>query len=176
VNTFRKISAVRVPLEISTLSELDKTIYCVLNNQKLKNLQKINLYCKILNKKLEERLKSKNIDTPSVPKPENIENEAIKEEIYENELNILNKRILQSDPEDDNMEFSFLANQSYSDILKKKENKAENRIGDINIATEFNKSNKNKLQNQRNKSDVNHPPQQIKWDKLLMKERGKRLL
>jgi hypothetical protein len=60
----------------------------------------------------------------------------------------LNKRILQSDSEDDNMEFSFLANQSYSDILKKKENKAENRIDDIKIATEFNKSNKKKLPNQ----------------------------
>jgi hypothetical protein len=132
------VPAGRVPLEISTLSELDKAMSSVLNNQKLSNLQKINLYSKILNKNLikEERLKSKNVDTQSVLKPENIKNEAIKQEIYENKLDILNKRILKSDPEDENMEFSFLANQSYSDILKKKENQAENRIDDIKITTE----------------------------------------
>jgi len=140
------VPAGRVPLEISTLSELDKAMSSVLNNQKLSNLQKINLYSKILNKNLimEERLKSKNVDTQSVPKPENIKNEAIKQEINENELDILNKRILKSDPEDENMELSFLANQSFSDILKKKENKAENRIDDIKITTELNQSNKKK--------------------------------
>ena len=66
---------------------------------------------------MEERLKDKNMDTTSV-KPENTKNEAIKQEIYENEQDILNKKFLQqSDIEDDNMELSFLANQSYSDLL-----------------------------------------------------------
>jgi hypothetical protein len=163
------VPAGRVPLEISTLSELDKAMSSVLNNQKLSNLQKINLYSKILNKNLimEERLKSKNVDTQSVPKPENIKNEAIKQEINENELDLLNKRILKSDPEDENMELSFLANQSYSDILKKKENKAENRIDDIKITKELNQSNKKKTPKSNEKNQILiTPPQQIKWDKL----------
>ena len=78
------VPAGRVPFEISTLSELDKAMSSVLNNQKLSNLQKINLYSKILNKNLimEERLNSKNVDTQSVPKPENIINEAVAIQLF----------------------------------------------------------------------------------------------
>jgi hypothetical protein len=88
------ILAGRVPLEISTVTESDRAMSNVLNNLKLTNLQKINLYGKILKKNLimEERLKSKNVDTPSVPNLENIKNEAIKQEIYNNEQDILNKK------------------------------------------------------------------------------------
>jgi hypothetical protein len=44
------VPAGRVPLEISTLSELDQAMTTVINNNKLSTLEKINLYSKILNK------------------------------------------------------------------------------------------------------------------------------
>lgn len=59
------VPAGRVPLELSSLSELDQAMTNVINNKSLSNLEKINLYSRILKKNLtfEERLKGKTINS-----------------------------------------------------------------------------------------------------------------
>ena len=75
------VPAGRVPLEISTLSELDLAMTNVINNKALSNFEKINLYSRILKKNLtlEERLKGKTIDSlakePEIPIKKEIKKE-----------------------------------------------------------------------------------------------------
>ena len=74
------VPAGRTPIEVSNLSELDKAMSNVINNNKLSPLEKVNLYSKLLQKnlKMEEKIKANN--QQPAPPPIKEESKEIKEQ------------------------------------------------------------------------------------------------
>ena len=77
------VPAGRTPIEVSNLSELDKAMSNVINNNKLSPLEKVNLYSKLLQKnlKMEEKIKANNQQPAPPPikeEPKEIKEQPIK--------------------------------------------------------------------------------------------------
>ena len=112
------VPAGRLPLEVSSLTELDQAMTNVINNKSLSTLEKINLYSRILKKNLliEERLKGKSAEARVRETQSDIKNEPTIEKM---------------DIKIENASTPDLVDEVKTDI--KKENDMDINVNDINL-------------------------------------------
>ena len=119
----------RTPIEVSAMSELDKAMSNVINNNNLSTLEKINLYSQILkrNFKFEENLKN-NQQGYRMRDSKEMEEDKIKEEIKEEkeyDINTTLSSVVSMDVDDLNKNITNETTNFLSDVKREPEKKIQ---------------------------------------------------
>ena len=162
----------RTPIEVSAMSELDKAMSNVINNNNLSTLEKINLYSQILkrNFKFEENLKN-NQQGYRMRDSKEMEEDKIKEEIKEekeDDINTTLSSVVSMDVDDLNKNITNETTNFLSDVKREPEKK-------IQKTKKKNKKNFWKLKKQKKDSTFKTPSNvNLKWENLEPKKPPKR--